>query len=278
LNALLFGNSRAGGIDVDKITGFHCYNMTYANGLPIEHYENLELMIYNGIIPELVLMGVDEGCIYETPESHKTELLRMPHPSPSETNTKGYIKFLLNYFNPRLLSALPIIITHNNDDEESYRAFFYANGGWVWESDSKFDWETARLVLPRRRTTRIDEVIKDIKKVIDICDENGIRLIIFTNPIHVFTYKNAVYNGYLDFLYRLSDITEFYNFSGINDVTANNDNYLETSHYKLVVGDMIADALFNNKVDAELLSQGFGRYVTKENRDGFIQMLKEQMR
>jgi hypothetical protein len=45
-----------------------------------------------------------------------------------------------------------------------------------------------------------------------------------------------------------------------------------------VVGDMIADALFNNKVDAERLSRGFGCYVTGENRDGFIQMLKEQMR
>jgi hypothetical protein len=85
-----------------------------------------------------------------------------------------------------------------------------------------------------------------------------------------------VENGYLDFLYRLADISEYYNFSGINDVTTDNSLYLETSHYKMAVGDMIIDAIFNDQVDQQLLAQGFGYYVTKENRDALFTILKNQ--
>jgi hypothetical protein len=276
-NALLFGSSRVGGIDVGKISVFNCYNMTYSEGIPIEHYENLELMIHNGFIPDLVLIGVDDICNYATPEFHKTQWLRIPHPSLSESNTKGYLKFFSNYFNPVLLSSLPIIITHNNATDEASRKYFYANGGRRREDEkSNFNWENARSILSRY-ITRIDEAIKNITKIIDICNKNNIKLIVFTNPIHVFTYKNAVYNGYLDFLYKLSDSAEFYNFSGISDITTNNDNYLETSHYIIQVGDIIINTIFDNEVDGKLLSQGFGYYVTKENRNDFIDLLKGQI-
>jgi hypothetical protein len=85
-----------------------------------------------------------------------------------------------------------------------------------------------------------------------------------------------VENGYLDFLYRLSDITEYYNFSGVNDVTTDNSLYWETSHYKMEVGDMIIDTIFNNKTDEQLHEQGFGYYVTKDNRDALFTILKNQ--
>jgi len=79
-----------------------------------------------------------------------------------------------------------------------------------------------------------------------------------------------------DFLSRLSEITDYYNFSGINDITANNDNYLEASHYKAKVGNLIIDTIFNNKTDKNLLSQGFGYYVTTETKNEFINLLLNQ--
>jgi hypothetical protein len=85
-----------------------------------------------------------------------------------------------------------------------------------------------------------------------------------------------VENGYLDFLYKLSGITEYYNFSGLNDITVNNSNYFETSHYSTAVGDMIINAIFHGITDDRLLSQGFGYYVTKSNRDAFFDILKIQ--
>ena len=55
-----------------------------------------------------------------------------------------------------------------------------------------------------------------------------------------------------------AQVTDFYNFSGINDITTNNDNYLETSHYMPQVGDRMLDVMFKGQVDERLLAQGFG--------------------
>jgi hypothetical protein len=138
-----------------------------------------------------------------------------------------------------------------------------------------FNWEDAMPGTGGNKN-RIDENISDIKKIIDLCAKYNIKLVIFTNPLHVITYQDSVKKGYLDFLYKLSEITEYYNFSGINNITINNDYYIETSHYKFEVGDMIIDAIFNNTIDSELFGQGFGYHVTRNNRDTFIDIINNR--
>ncbi|GHV18428.1 hypothetical protein FACS189493_7840 [Spirochaetia bacterium] len=123
----------------------------------------------------------------------------------------------------------------------------------------------------------VKNVLADLEKIVDLCERNNIRLIIFTNPLHELTYQYAVENGYLDFLNGLSAITKYYNFSGINDVTTNNQYYLETSHYKVSVGDLIINTIFDNIIDEKLLSQGFGYYVTVDSKDKLLDILREQL-
>ena len=65
-----------------------------------------------------------------------------------------------------------------------------------------------------------------IKEIAELCRENNIRLVIFTNPMHYITYMNSLDNNYLEFLKGLADITDFYNFSSLNDITLDNNNYL----------------------------------------------------
>ena len=120
----------------------------------------------------------------------------------------------------------------------------------------------------------IENAIADIQSIINLCNENAINMILFTNPLHKLTYQKAAEVGYIDFLEKLSETTDYYNFSGMNDITTNNDNYLETSHYKLQVGDLIIDTIFNHKTDSQLLSQGFGYFVKKENNNEFRSMLR----
>jgi hypothetical protein len=177
-----------------------------------------------------------------------------------------------------VLSSLKTIIPyektiHAREDEKR----FYASG-----SNQRINFETPAGYWKDAKPgtgyqeNRIDKNISDIKKIIDLCKQYNIKLIIFTNPLHAITYQEAVKNGYLDFLYKLSEIIEYYNFSGINDITTNNTRFIETSHYKFEVGDMIVNAIFNNTLDEELLRQGFGYYVTKNSRDEFFNILTSQ--
>jgi hypothetical protein len=175
-------------------------------------------------------------------------------------------------------ASLKTILSHKGMDKKEYQRRFYDNGSYPrnYNMNNGYNWETAQPGTGISEN-RIDENILDIQKIINLCNKHNIKLIIFTNPIHILTYKNSVKNGYLDFLYKLSNITEYYNFSGINNITANNSNYFETSHYKIEVGDIIINTIFNNATDEKLLSQGFGYYVTKNNRDVLFKILNSQM-
>jgi hypothetical protein len=188
----------------------------------------------------------------------------------------------VNYCNPSMaFSSLETTLSYKSNEEQRrmYKEQFYRNGG-ISKADNTslktYSWETALPSWDPYYKEYFDESLSDIKKIVDLCHRNGIKLIVFTNPIHRLTYQKSVENGYLDFLYRLSDITGYFNFSGLNDITINNNNYNETSHYKMEIGDMIIDTIFNNKTNGKLLSQGFGYYVTNNNKDIFIKILKDQ--
>jgi hypothetical protein len=273
-DSYLFGSSRVGGINVASIPVLRCYNMAYSEGLPSEHFEDLKIMIEKNIIPNTILIGIDDITCYVKPEAHNKQLLRIPYTSNIAHNTLADYGFLSKYLNPVVLLSIPIMIFHKGNNDV-FRNQFYENGGRSKNDGSLVttDWKNVSVYsLPFKYG--IDNALADIQSIINICGKNNIKLILFTNPLHKLTYEKAVEHGYIDFLIRLSEITNFYNFSGINDITANNDNYLETSHYKLTVGDLIIDTIFNHKTDAELLSQGFGFYVTEETKAEFFNLLK----
>ena len=261
-DSYLFGSSRVGRINVGALSEARWYNMTYSEGIPKEHFENLEVLVEKKIIPDTVLIGVDDLASSVNPQSHHHQLLRMPYPKEAVHNQFAYGRFLINYLNPIVLDSIPIIASHrrDNDKQSAQRTNWETLTGWA----SPFDYGIANA-------------IKDIQSIIDLCNKNNIKLILFTSPLHKLTYQKAVSFGYIDFLVRLSDITDYYNFSGINDVTANNANYLEPSHYKSSVGDLIIDTIFYNKTAPSLLSQGFGYQVNAKTKTALFRLLRSQI-
>ena len=112
----------------------------------------------------------------------------------------------------------------------------------------------------------MDDAILSVKRIAALCEENDINLIVFTNPIYYTTYQESKNLGYDVLLEWLSDPVDYYNFSGVNDITTNRNNYYEASHYTEDIGDMIIDRIFNGVTDEKLESQGFGFYVSSMGR------------
>lgn len=44
----------------------------------------------------------------------------------------------------------------------------------------------------------------------------------FVNPIHLLTYRATNLDEFDEFKRKLADITSYYDFSGVNDITTNN--------------------------------------------------------
>ena len=118
--------------------------------------------------------------------------------------------------------------------------------------------------------------LEAMKEIASICDEKGIRLIVFSSPMFSYQLKLSAQAGYLDFLEQLAAVTPYYNFSSLNSITSDEANYLDPSHYKAHIGDMILNRIFceDKNVHKEDL---FGEYVTQENVDDVLAALRVQL-
>ena len=271
-NAFCFGSSRVGNLDLTKINNnLKYYNMTYSAGLPQEWLDDIEILLNNNIKISQIMLGIDDFSFRVDPISHHHDYLRIPY---HENNLKTYFTLLLKtpsrplfLFDQSKSSFFDIYNTgrplHPQADE------YIENNTEKHINDKKFN-------IPCHYTgNRIVETIKSIKEIKELALKNNIDLIVFINPIHKTTYLDNDLKEFNEFKRQLIKITNYYDFSGLNDITTNNYNYYETSHYRPLVGDMMLDVMFNKPHSTK---ENFGIYVTPKNIDKHISYLENQIK
>lgn len=268
-DSFLFGSSRTGFIDVERIPDGNWYNMSYSEGLPDEHLENIEELIENGIIPKNIMIGIDNISCFVDPTLHESQFYRIPYPRENK------LGFYANYFSIRgVIESLEVIMNHEVTDPD-YVERYYRSGSSNRNIQVENDWENNAPYWEDYYANEIWNACLDLRYIRELCEEYDINLIVFSNPIYYTTYQHSRVYGYDVYLSWLANEVDFYNFSGVNNVTINNDNYIETSHYNMEVGDMIIDRIFYGETDETLESQGFGYYTTKDNVDELMSRLEE---
>ena len=268
-DTLLFGSSRVGAIHVEKIKSKKCYNMNYSQGLPSEHLANLKTLKKKSIIPKHVYLGVDNICLYGTEKKHESQHFRIPY----EYKLRHPVKWYKRYLDvPVVMESLDTIMKFpiNSDFDKA----FYEYGGWF-----PYNVKGGKNISPKehRFKANISKAIREIKEIVKFCKNNNIRLIVFTNPMYKNMYVDAMKSGYRKFLEELAKTTDYYNFSSLNDITIDPANYLDNSHYKAEVGDMIIESIENGKKFDNLYDQGFGFLVNRSNVQEFLKILDKQI-
>lgn len=274
-DSYIFGSSRVGNIHGDQMWWEKVYNMTYSEATPKETLDNLKTFIKNGIYPHVIYLGVDSLSYTTDPSNH----LNDPMSATYELSLEKPISFWKLYLDPATVyeSYVTVISKHKSDDLAAYR--FYEYG---WNSDyfdpsndqykSHYDFNN---VTPSIGTSyRLEETLDEIKQIKELCDEFGIELVLFTNPMHYITYEESLNHNYYEFLRGLAEITEFCNFSGYNGITTNNDNFIDNSHYNAEVSDMVKECITFRAYYEYLYEEGFGFWVNKDNIEYFIETLE----
>ncbi len=273
-NSFMLGSSRVGAIHTDKIHDVKIYNMNYSSGLISENLATLKTFLKNGIYPRRIYIGIDGSSCTANPEDHVNQGIFCPY--EYLTDREYFYSLYLRPFDA--LCSLWYRFTKPNTRNAE---IFYSYGWWCeYGRVSAIDWENDELVPSVGKTANkhvLPNALKDVQEIVSICKEYDIDFVLFTHPLHHITYMASVKENYLEFLEGLAKIKDFYNFSGLNNITLNNANYLETSHYKAEVGDVIMDIICNGKSLPELQRQGFGVKVTRENAKDFIAMLRKQV-
>lgn len=262
----ILGSSRVGSIHVEKITDEHLYNMTYSGGIPANHVETLQAFLDNGVTVKSIYMGVDNISYTFSPADYTGTPLRASWQELQSMDT-----FFNIYMNPKMnIQSLEVIA--NKRPNPNISAFYTYGWDINYNEISSYDWDNAYPVTGSRYL--MESTLADIAQVKKLCDENGIKLVIWTNPLHHLTYEDALNRNYLGFLEQLAQITDYYNFSGLNEITTNNDNFVDPSHFRAEIGDIMIDIMWNGASYEDLHAQGFGWYVTKDNVHELLEILK----
>lgn len=265
----MFGSSRVGAIHTEKIKGEKVYNMTYSEGVPYDHLDTIKTFVENNVKIKKIYMGVDSLSYTTDGRQHKSNPMRCPY---SELHNNFEVYFNI-YCNPKV-NFLSLYTTYFKQNKAKINSEQFYNFGWHHDYNKKttINWEKAKASIGAAYL--LDETIEDIKEIKELCEKNKIELVVFTNPMYEKTYKASVEHDYFKFLKKLSEVTDYYNFSGLNDVTTNTDYFIDASHYNAYVGDMIMNVITEGKKYEDLYKDGFGRYVTKDTVDELIGILK----
>ena len=256
-DSFIFGSSRVGKIkikDNPKLKNY--YNMTYSEGVPKEHLDDIKTLLNNGLNIKNIIIGLDNISYLISPDLHTSQALRMAY------TPNNYLEIVSAYIKYSLLKP-SIEIYREINKQRDFKVFYDIYNTGVPEVIGKDEWiekntiahiNAKKFEIPAWETyynPRIETTIKEISEIKDICQKNNISLIFFINPMHKVTYHRQNFNDWFTFLSKLSEITDFYNFSGINKITTNNYYYYETSHYRPIVGDMIIKRIFMYKIDCD---------------------------
>lgn len=273
-DSYIFGSSRVGNIHGDKIWNEKVYNMTYSNATPKEILSNIKTLLKHDILPKHIYLGLDSLSYTIEPNDHMNELISIPY----EQFENNPASFYLKYLDPAMVlnAFFSVIKNHNFDEYYKYRFYEY---GWNVDyangttQEITYDFNNAGPSLGNYY--RLDETLEEIQNIVDLCKQNKIELTVFVNPMYYVTYEASLSVNYYDFLIGLANITEYYNFSGYNEITIDSANWIDNSHFSAEVSDMMKEVFCYNQYYSLLYDEGFGVKVTKDNISNLISILEE---
>lgn len=296
-DSLLFGSSRAGFVDIAYLNekmNAKFYDMASSESLVNEQVIELREFIASGFIPKKVIVMVDDISCFVNPEIHKNMLYRIPYPVSMVEKAEFYLKYMDLITNFESLSVINdtrakkeenlargIDDGYDNSTHMSYIDRFYHTGTERLDKESHFNPDEEQYqkgYWVDYYSLRADEAVSDMKDMVNLCEKYGIELIVVTNPLYKLTYQMDIENGYLIYLRKLAEVTDYYNFSSFNAVTENYSYYYETSHFMPEVTRMMVDAICENtrNNNTEMQNDVFGTYVTRDNADMLISLLEAQ--
>ncbi len=271
-NAYLFGSSRIGVIEPKVFEQYiphsKFYNFTLSSANLYDYEKHLAYFIKNNYeINTLVLqLDIDNMNDYGQDSSDYLSLL---HPDVMNGSLLFYYaRYLLGFFPLNIRTKIemnlqekiikPYALTTTGSWKLPYkeRALRKDSQKYV-KKEKSFAQHNRRVIFYNKQ----QEDRKALKNIIKLCKNNAIKLYLFTTPHNKNMMDSFVLEDYYRYLNDIALLTSFYDFSGYNSITNNNENYYETSHYRPFVGELIAGKIFHSS--KIVVPNDFGIYRRK---------------
>lgn len=277
-DSYLWGSSRVQKMDT-KITGKRTYNLGASAGMPEDCLRELIMLKNHGAIINTVYLGLDDFCYWADYDRELSVIYRIPYTDSKLQNCQYYATLLVSGETIKLKAKEDVKKRFMNDI--SAKTILHTTGMYLVpqsveiniENNATAYVENSKFKEPMRFSSggnnRFDTCLKVIRQIKQFCDLNHIQFIPFFNPQHMTTYLADDMQLMNHFKKELAKISPFWDFSGVNYVTANNYFWYETSHPRAFICDKILDMVSGQNQMAWV--PDFGVYVTPENVDAFCE-------
>ncbi|EDY82254.1 hypothetical protein VDG1235_1874 [Verrucomicrobiia bacterium DG1235] len=279
-NSVIFGSSRVfhgfGTEQLNETLGGKWYKLTYPGGAPYEHLHNLKTLISHGVELTNVIFALDDADLYRLRDDYKLYNF-YPHPSNSFEWIKYYIFYL---FKPVTFEDLDILKGNRKLIEFSWTIENYTKRGHELPSNFDLDKHKKKLLKQRphglhllKQDPRSSELLTEISETIKLCREKNIRINFFITPRFHKTLYARDRNTIDEFKRRLTEITNFYDFTEVSEYTQNPKYWLDTSHYTSELGSILLNELSGKVHNAK----PFGYLAKRGNIDIKLEKIRKDL-
>ncbi|GAB4529264.1 MAG: hypothetical protein Tsb0014_11130 [Pleurocapsa sp.] len=127
--------------------------------------------------------------------------------------------------------------------------------------------------------------LKYLNQIVNLCQQSNIDLKIFISPTHATQYEAievaGLWSVFEQWKREVVAITPVWDFSGYNSITTEKIsgraiNYLDSSHYSQVTGDLILNRLLSFNI--EQVPDDFGVYINPQNIELHLAKIRQDQR
>ncbi|WP_287325019.1 hypothetical protein [Okeania sp. SIO1F9] len=122
----------------------------------------------------------------------------------------------------------------------------------------------------------------ELKKIVDLCQKNQVKLIVFISPSHATQWEairaTGEWSTFEEWKREVVKITPVFDFSGYNSITiepihSGMENYRDNFHYTKKVGDLVLNRILSYK--EEEVPEDFGILINQENIESHLEKIRQ---
>jgi hypothetical protein len=281
-NSFLLGSSRIGttepGLIEKYLPGSSFYNLTVHLANLHEDLAHLQYFVRNHYMVKNIYLQIDVPENMTSYDFETQDFGKRLHPHvEGQSVLPFYVEYLATrpstYFQNKVKANSEPQSTHKvvQDVWGSGRILFVGQDKLIQENPQAYIQNEPSFHAKRDRTVRSKDTQQNMQALGEmkkICDANHIHLIMFITPHNHKLMDSLDREDYLDFLRQISNIGDYWDFSGYNSVTLDDHNYYEASHYRAPVARLVAARIFQDPTVS--VPPDFGVHITKKNVEKVI--------
>lgn len=278
-DSYIVGSSSTSSYPVDALNEYFdasFYNMIVYGADMLDTCQISEYLINNYTVKNLVLnVFIENGMTYGVESNPYTH--SMPSKLDGTSNFMFYNRFLLA--NPAYGAAKVKAMLSDKWLSEPFDVFDEETGAYdKRKRDVEYigDMESYLKAYPvfadyptgKYSLSMTDKCMESVKKIVEICEENGVNLTVVTSPIYSDYMKFFDPNEVLYFYKSLAEVTDFWDFS-YSSVSYEPRFFYDSTHFRNNVGYMALARIFGD--DDVYTPDDFGKHVTASSAETYFE-------